>query len=83
MDEFSRLALELSKDDVFYLYFANKEGQIKRVQGKYAYDRERGELTLMSEKDSFLKRKFPLKEGIITIQVPFGKQNLRIVFKQK
>ena len=83
MDEFSRLALELAQDDVFYLYFANKEGQIKRAQGKYAYDRERGELTLMSEKNNCLKRKVPLKEGIITIQVPFGMQTLSIIFERK
>ena len=83
MDEFSRLALELAQDDVFYLYFANKEGQIKRAQGKYSYDRECGELTLMAEKNNCLKRKVPLKEGIITIQVPFGMQTLSIIFERK
>ena len=83
LDRFSYIHLELKTGEDFVLYYQEKSGEKKQETGKYSYDREKGTLTLIGGANSFFKREFPLKEGVLTIAVRIGEQNLSLTFEQK
>ena len=80
---FSYINLELKAEDEFVLYYCQKDGEKKQETGKYSYDRERGIITLIGDTGGFFKREFPLKEGVLTINVRIGEQTLSLKFEQK
>ena len=82
MEKFSYIRLELKDAENFILYYKEKEGKKKECAGKYAYNKEKGVLTL-TDKNGVFKRGFPLSEGIITISLPIGERNLVLQFEQK
>ena len=83
LGRFSYIHLELKTEEDFILYYKEKEGEKKQETGKYSYDREKETLTLIGGANGFFKREFPLKEGILTISVRIGEQNLSLKFEQK
>ena len=83
LNRFSYIHLELKSDETFLLHYCEKGGKKRTEQGKYTYDREKGTVTLQGGVGSFLKREFPLREGILTVVIPFGEQTLGLKFEQK
>ena len=83
LDRFSYIHLELKTGEDFVLYYQEKSGEKKQEMGNYSYDREKGTLMLIGGANGCFKREFPLKEGILTIAVRIGEQNLSLTFEQK
>ena len=83
LDRFRYIHLELKSDETFLLHYCEKGGKKRTEQGKYTYDRKKGTVTLQGGAGGFLKREFPLNEGILTVVIPFGEQTLGLKFEQK
>lgn len=83
LDYFSSITLELKTGDEFVLYYTEKGGKQKTETGKYLYDREDGTVTLIGGVGGFFKREFPLKEGVLTIDLRVGVQKLSMRFEHK
>ena len=79
-DCFSYIRLELNDDGTFLLRYAKKEGKERVEKGSYTYDKESQTLRL---KGKGIEREFPLKDGVITMHIVFGRKNLIMQFKQK
>ena len=82
LETFSCLLLELCKKDHFYLHYTPKDGKPKHARGRYIYDREREILILRHEEGKGIERECSFKNGVITIEIPFGGYNLRLVFEK-
>ena len=82
LENFSYIRIELKDSENFTLYYKEKEGKGKEVEGKYVYDKEK-ELLMLADKSGVYKRGFPLNEGILTISLPMGEKNLVLKFEQK
>ena len=83
LQDFSFIRLELKDDGVFVLRIAYRDGKTRKEEGKYSYDIEKEELCLSTGKNGELKRKFPLKKGVITIDISFVGKILYMQFIQK
>ena len=82
LEKFSYIRLELKDDENFILYYKEKEGRKKELEGKYAYDKEKGVVKLC-DKNGVFKREFPLDKGILTISLPLGDKILILQLEQK
>lgn len=82
LDEFSLIKLELKSDETFLLHYQPKDGAKKTETGKYKYDKDKQEICFSLDRNSALKRKFPLKKGIITIDFKLGTKQLIMKFEQ-
>ena len=82
LENFSYIRLELKDTQNFTLYYKEKEGEQKEVEGKYLYDKEKSVL-MLSDKNGVFKREFPLNKGILTVSLPIGERNLVLQFEQK
>ena len=82
LKRFSYVRLELKDEENFTLYYQEKGEKKKQVDGKYAYDSEKGILSL-TEKSGLLKREFPLNDGVLTVSLPIGDKVLVLQFEQK
>ncbi len=80
LQRFEDISLELKADGEFILTFREKGGKERREKGKYTYDEKRGVITLDG---GSLKREFPLKEGVLRIQLSIGGKWLSVLFEQK
>jgi hypothetical protein len=80
LSRFERLHLELQEDGVFLLHYCEKKGKPQTQQGKYRYDSERGQLTLLG---GGVEREFPLSEGVLTVVIPLGGRTIHLKFEQK
>lgn len=78
--EFQYIRLELKEDGTFFLHYAKKDKRARMEKGTYVYDKEKQTVRL---KGRGIEREFPLKEGIITVHISFGKKNLTMKFKQQ
>ena len=82
LENFSYIRLELKDAENFILYYKEKEGKQKEVEGKYVYDKNKSVLTL-SDKKGVFKREFPLNNGNLTISLPVGDKILILQLEQK
>ncbi|MBQ7948139.1 MAG: hypothetical protein IJ284_00100 [Clostridia bacterium] len=82
LNRFSYIHLELKGDGTFILYYCEKDGEKRKETGRYHYDKEKSALTLMG-RTGMIKREFPLKEGVLTVNIAFGGDNLNMQFEQK
>ncbi len=82
LKRFSEIVLELKDEENFTLYYQEKSGERKKVEGKYAYDEETEMLTL-TERGSGIRKSFPLKKGKLTVSLPVGRKQLVLQFEQK
>ena len=82
LENFSYIRLELTDKENFILYYKEKEGKQKEIEGKYVYDKNRSVLTF-SDKKGVFKREFPLDKGILTISMPLGDKILILQLEQK
>ena len=82
LEEFSYIRLELKDEENFILYYKEKEGKQKQIEGKYVYNKEKESLQFV-DKSGVFKREFPLNDGILTIALPIGEKNLILQFEQK
>ena len=83
LQDFAFIRLELKDDGIFVLRFAYRDGRTRKEEGKYSYDMDKEELCLSMGKNGELKRKLPLKKGVITIDVSFVGKTLYMQFIQK
>ena len=83
LERFTSIILELKTEDEFVLHYAEKGGAKKQETGKYVYDREAQKIKLMGGAGNFFKHEFPLKEGVLTIELQIGTQALTMRFKHK
>ncbi len=81
LDKFEVLELEL-KEEHFVVYYKEKRGGKKKMEGEYRYDKER-EVVTLTDKKGGMKREFPLKDGNLTVVLPIGKKALTLQFEQK
>ena len=79
---FEELSLELKADGSFYLYYQERNRDSRREKGQYRYDPEKKTLTLVGGGE-FIKREFPLENGILTVTVRVGDKLLNMQFEQK
>lgn len=82
LKRFSYIRLELKDEENFTLHYKEKGEKKKQFNGKYAYDKEKGTLTLIEEKGRF-EREFPLSDGRLTVSLPVGEKMLVLQFEQK
>ena len=82
LDGLEELDLELKSDGTFSLYYKERNRGRKEETGKYVYDPNKKTLTLLGRGD-FLKREFPLEDGILTITMRVGDKLLCVKFEQK
>ena len=82
LNRFSYIHLELKEKEEFILHYREKRGEKREEKGKYFYDEEKQSVTFIGGGGCF-KREFPLKEGILTMHIRIGEQNLLLTFKQK
>lgn len=82
LDGFKYVKLELKADNTFLVSYKTENGESGKETGKYSYDREREEITLTIDKNRAYKRKFPLKKGVLTVDVAIGGQRLVLSFEQ-
>lgn len=83
LDYFSYIRLELKKDGGCILYSKEKTGEEKRAEGEYIYNKERETITFTVENLPFIKREFPLKQGVIFITLRQGDKTLLMQFEHK
>ena len=83
LDRFSYIHLELKEKEEFVLHYCEKRGEKREETGKYLYDEEKQTVTFIGGVGCCFKREFPLKEGILTMHIRIGEQNLLLTFKQK
>lgn len=82
LSDFDYIRLELKPKNEFILYCKKKGGREFRENGKYQYDYQRGVIKFVGSSGA-LKREFPLTNGNITMEIPFGGKNLFLEFEQK
>ena len=82
LDGFQYVRLELKADDTFVVFYKTENGETGKETGKYSFNREREEITLTLDKNRAYKRKFPLKKGVLTVDVAIGAQRLVLSFEQ-
>ena len=80
LSRFDRVELELQEDGVFLLHYCEKNGKPQTQKGRYRYDSERGELTLLG---GGIEREFPLSEGVLTVTILLGGRTIHLKFEQK
>lgn len=83
LTKFSYITIELKDGENCVLRYQEKDDKVHTVHGKYAYDKKGEYLTLSLADASFIKREFPVKDGVLFITVPFLGQTLRMQFEQK
>ena len=83
LDDFSFIRIELKPKGKFKVFYKKKDGSKAQSGGYYEYDEEKEEITLYGEGKETLKRKFPLKNGVMQITVRLGLHTLSMKFKQK
>lgn len=83
LEKFSYIHLELKTEEEFLLYYCEDGGEKRQEAGKYVYDREKETLTLIGGAGVFFKREFPLKDGVLTINIRVGEQTLALKFERK
>ena len=82
LDDFSYIHLELKENGKFTLYYQEKGGKKKKEEGEYTYDKAK-QAVVLSGWGGKLKREFPLKEGVLTLNIHWGHDRLNMKFKQK
>ncbi len=80
LSEVSVLRLELKDEENYCLYYQEKNGQRDCVEGKYAYDRERGVLTFREK--GGIAREFPFENGKLTVTFPVGNRTVVLQFER-
>lgn len=83
MQAFDYVRLTLNPDDTFTLAFQKKGGNKQEESGAYAYDLEKKEIVLFGEDNTAYHRRFPLKDGKITIVLGIGTSTFIAEFEQK
>ena len=80
---FDDLKLELKDKGEYVLYVKEKGGKAKKVKGKYQYDKKSETITIQVADSRIFHRAFPLKKGVLVINVPYGDKILQLQFMQK
>ena len=81
LERFSYIKLELEEEE-FTLYYREKEGEAKSEKGKYRYNKERQTLTMCADEFAFIKKEYPLQNGVLTIDLRIGDRAMLLVFEQ-
>lgn len=82
LKEYTFIRLELKMDNEFTLTFKDKEGEMRQEKGEYQYDEKMQTITMRLDSFRFIKRKFPLTKGVLTIEMPIGGKNAVLQFEQ-
>ena len=83
LDEFDYIKLELQRNGKFTLRFCEKSGKKNTIEGTYEYDDKTKSIIFKLDSALGGQRKFPVKDGILYITVPFGVCTLSMQFLQK
>ncbi len=81
LGEFKEIRLELLDGENYQIVYLEKGQERKKVGGKYAFNQEKGVLTLV-DKGGF-NREFPFTDGKLTVSFPVGNRQAVIVFERK
>ena len=82
LGEYDYIRLELQKENKCILYVKQKSGESKKAEGEYIYNKERQSITFCVENLSFIKREFPMKQGVIFVTLRQGDKTLLMQFQQ-
>ena len=81
--ELQNVKLELKKNGEYVFYIRELGGKGKKQKGKYEYDEEKSCIYFSAFEDNRIRREFSLKDGCLTVAVPYGKQLFYMCLKQK
>ena len=83
LDELKYLRMELKPNNVCVLRYCPKNGKTREWSGEYDYDRQTQTLRLRGEGQTAFDKRFPLKEGMLTVAFPVGEKTMILTFAQK
>ena len=83
LKQFDYIRLEIKPDGTFTLNFCKKNKGKDVLKGSYQYESETSSILFKIGKKKGIQRRFPLKNGILYIIVPFGGKTLSMTFRQK
>lgn len=82
LEKFDYIRLELKSKNNFLLSYKAKGEKVKEEKGSFAYDKKTQTITFQADAIPFMKRKFPLKDGRLLINVAIGEKTLQMRFEQ-
>ncbi len=82
LDRFTEIRLELKDEENYLLYYKEKRGKRKTVEGKYRYDKQAQAFFIQDEKTG-IERSFPLVDGKLTVSFPVGGKTMVLQFERK
>ena len=83
LKQFDYIRLEIKQDGTFVLNFCEKTKGKDVIKGAYEYERETSSILFKIGKNQGYQRRFPIKNGVLYIVVPFGGKTLSMTFVQK
>lgn len=83
LDKFSYIRLELKDGDKYELTYCEKGGKEGKKTGAYKYDGKKETLTVYLDSARLVKKEFPLKKGILSLNVTLGEKTMYAQFEQK
>ena len=81
-EKYGDTELELKGDGTYVLRIPTLDKKMRTEEGKYSYDRKKGELWLSTPVGG-IKKSFPLKKGVVYVTIPLGNKTLRLELEQK
>ena len=82
LDKYDEMNLELKPNGKFLLHACEKGEKAQELTGEYTFDRDSGEFCIVGT-GSVYKRKFTLREGVLTVFMQYGNKNICLKFEQK
>ena len=83
LKKFDYIRLELSADNQFKLSYCETKGKKQTIKGTYEYEEESQSVCLKMGVGGIVHRKFPLRDGVLYITIPFKLKSLALQFEQK
>ncbi len=83
-DDFDFIRIELRGDERFVLSYREKDDRSTHTtEGIYEYDETNGTVLLKTREKGTMKRRFPLKDGVLLVTTMLGEKLLTLRFEQK
>lgn len=83
LEEFEYVRLTLEEDGVCLLSVKKSGNEKHEEKGRYEYNKEKEEIILSLDEQGSYQRRFPLKDGVITLSLSFGGKTFFAQFEQK
>ena len=80
---FTYIKIEFESDNKYTVFYQMKDGNPKQASGKYTYDKDAETVTMQADEIMGIKKKFPIKNGELVVNLEIGKKELVMKFAQK